>query len=115
MRNNIKLILETASGWITRNGNRNSLITLTQAEPTADGKKLIIYYTVIPENQERAAHEFLTRHNDDIRNFVKQKMKREPAWLRFVQDRGERNRERISDLLDGTTESHGNIPDRLHE
>lgn len=115
MKNNNKLILETASDWITRNSNRNSLITLTKSEPTSDGKKLLIFYTVIPESQERQAHEFLTRHGDVIRDYVKKKLKREPAWFRFILDTGERNRERISDLLDGTEDSHGNIPDRLHE
>lgn len=115
MKNNIKSILAVASDWITRNSNRNSLITLTQASPTSDGKKLIIFYTVIPESQERAASEFLTRHGDNMRNYVKQKMKREPAWFRFVLDKGERNRERVSDLLDGTEDSHGSIPDRLHD
>ncbi len=115
MKNNNKLILEIASDWITRNSNRNSLITLTKSDTTTDGKKLLIFYTVIPEAQERPAHEFLTRNADIIRDYVKKKMKREPAWFRFILDKGERNRERISDLLDGTEDSHGNIPERLHE
>ncbi len=114
MKHNLKLILATAAGWITRNSNRNSLITLTRADYSTDGKKLFIYYTVLPNTQERPAHEFLTRHGDDIRNHVKTKMKTQPAWFRFQLDSGERNRERISDLLDGTVESHGDIPDRLH-
>lgn len=115
MKNNNKLILATAADWITRNSNRNSLITLTRSDMTTDGKKMLIFYTVIPESQERPAHEFLTRHGDDIRNYVKKKMKREPAWFRFILDTGERNRERVSDLLDGTQDSHGNMPERLHE
>lgn len=115
MKNNIKLILATAAQWVTENGNRNSLITFTRAEPTPDGKKLLIFYTVLPETQERPAHEFLTRHGDDMRNYVKKKMKREPAWFRFIMDTGERNRERVSDLLDDTLETHGNIPERLHD
>jgi ribosome-binding factor A len=115
MKNNIKLILATAGDWITRNSNRNSLITLTRADTTADGKKLLIFYTVLPESQSVPAHEFLTRHGDDIRNYVKKKMKREPAWFRFIVDTGERNRERVSDLLDDTGETHGNIPERLHD
>ncbi len=115
MKNNIKLILANAGDWITRNSNRNSLITLTRTERSVDGKKLHIFYTVIPENQERPAHEFLTRHVDDIRDHVKKKMKNQPPWFRFQLDTGERNRERVSDLLDGTSESHGDIPERLHK
>ena len=115
MKNNLKLILATAADWITRNGNRRSLITFTRGEYSTDGKKLFIMYTVIPENQERQAEEFLTRHGDDIRNHVKSKMKTQPAWFRFKLDSGERNRERISDLLDDTTDSHGSIPEILHK
>ncbi len=115
MKNNLKLILATAADWITRNGNRRSLITFTRGEYSTDGKKLFIMYTVIPESQERQAEEFLTRHGDDIRNHVKSKMKTQPAWFRFKLDSGERNRERISDLLDDTTDSHGSIPEILHK
>ena len=115
IKNKTKLILATASEWITQNSNRTSLITFTRAEPTPDGKKLLIFYTVLPENQQRPAHEFLTRHGDDIRTYVKKKMKREPMWFRFILDTGERNRERVSDLLDDTENTHGNIPTSLHE
>lgn len=115
MKNNLKLILATAADWITRNGNRRSLITFTRGEYSTDGKKLFIMYTVIPESQERQAEEFLTRHGDDIRNHVKNKMKTQSAWFRFKLDSGERNRERISDLLDDTTDSHGSIPEILHK
>ncbi len=115
MKNNVKLILATAADWITRNANRRSLITFTRGEYSTDGKKLYIMYTVIPESQERQAEEFLTRHGDDIRNHVKVKMKTQPAWFRFKLDSGERNRERISDLLDDTADSHGSIPEILHK
>jgi hypothetical protein len=37
-------------------------------------------------------------------------MKTQPAWFRFIIDTGERNRERVSDLLDDTTDTHGDIP-----
>ncbi len=113
MKNNIKLTLATASDWITRNGNRSSLITLTRADFSSDRKKLHIYYTVIPNNQERPAEQFLTRHADDIREYVKKKMKTQPAWFRFHLDTGERNRERVSDLLAETTDTHGHIPEKL--
>ncbi len=112
-RNNIKLMMEIASDWITRNGNRRSLITLTRADYSTDGKKLHIFYTVIPETQERPAEEFLVRHADDIQRYVKLKMKNQPPWFRFMLDTGERNRERITDLLHDTTETHGHVPENL--
>ena len=115
MKNNIKLVMATAADWVTRNGNRRSLITFTRAEHSSDGKKLHIFYTVIPESQERQAEEFLQRHGDDIRDHVKKKMKTQPAWFRFVLDHGDRNRVRVTDLLDDTTDSHGSIPDILHK
>ncbi len=115
MKNNVKLILATAADWVTRNGNRRSLITFTRAEYSSDGKKMYILYTVLPESQENQAEEFLTRHCDDIRNHVKIKMKTQPAWFRFKLDTGEHNRQRVTDLLDDTAETHGSIPEILHK
>lgn len=115
MKNNIKLIMSQIADWITRNGNRKSLITLTRAAYSDDHKKLQIFYTVIPENQEAPALEFLTRHTHDIRDHIKKQTKREVGFFNFALDIGERNRERISDLLEDTAESHGAIPKTLHD
>ncbi len=115
MKHNNKLLLEQLSDWITRNGNRRSLITLTRAEFSNDHKKLHVYYTVIPESQESPANEFLNRQIHSMRDFIKKHAKLEPTFFTFVLDKGERNREHISDLLAGTTETHGSIPETLHE
>ncbi len=115
MKNNSKLILSQIADWITRNGNRKSLITLTRAVFSEDHKRLQVFYTVIPESQESPALEFLTRHTHDIRDHIKKNTKREPPFFSFILDIGERNRERVSDLLADTAETHGAIPKTLHD
>ena len=95
-----KEIKKFASEYITRESTRLSLITIMRCEISADGKRAVIYISVLPEKAEIIAMDFLKRHQDDIRQYVMHhsKINRMP-WLRFTLDTGEKNRQLVDELL----------------
>ena len=97
----IKEILhDLGARFLMLNGSGASLLTVTNVELTTDGKRATIFFTVFPDGFEKTALEFAKRKRSEFKEFVKEnsKLGRIPQ-LDFEIDSGEKNRQRIDDLL----------------
>ena len=94
-----ELILHTASDFIKRESNRNSLITVTSVSVSDDLKYANIFVTVLPDNQEKAAMDFLKRSRSDFKKFFKEKSKvGQIPFFDFHIDLGEKHRQKIDEI-----------------
>lgn len=95
-----ELISHLAAEFIALESNRTSLITITGCKLSTDGKRTTILYTVLPENQEQAAKDFISRRRLDFKHYIQDKSRigRIPH-LNFMLDAGEKNRQKIDFLL----------------
>jgi len=93
------LIKEAASEFIQRESNRNSMITVTNTAFSTDFKKVSIFVTVFPEQQEVAAIDFLKRNRRDFKEYLKShtRLKRIPL-VDFDLDQGEKSRQRLDEI-----------------
>lgn len=93
-------IRELAAEFVSRESNRQSLITITGVRTFDANKNATVYFTVLPENQEEAALEFLKRQRSAFREYVKEKapLGRVP-FFDFQIDLGEKNRQRIEEII----------------
>ena len=95
--NNIK---ELAAQFLGRENNRTSLITVTYCSTSPDFKKATIFITVLPESKEEAALNFIKRNLGDLREFLKKNMPiKIIPFLDVAIDKGEKNRQKIDELL----------------
>ena len=76
------------------------MITVTRVEASRIANRATIYYTVLPENKEDAATDFLKRNRSDFRAYVKYnaRLMRVP-FFDFEIDRGEKARQKIDASL----------------
>ena len=95
-----------AAEFVIRHSGTKSLITITDSKIDDDMKNSVIFFTVIPTKYEDEVLDFLKRQRTEFREFVKEK------WnMRFIPrfdfeiDKGERNRQRIDELLKKAHES----------
>jgi ribosome-binding factor A len=95
-----EILRDLGARFLLLNGNGSSLLTVTNVELTSDGKRAIIFFTVFPDNFEKTALEFAKRKRSEFKEFVKEnsKLGRIPL-LDFEIDSGEKNRQRIDNLL----------------
>lgn len=95
-----ELIKHLAAEYLSHESNRTSLITITGCKLSGDSKRALILYTVLPDNQEAAAKDFLTRKRGDFKTYVQDhsRIGRIPQ-LTFALDNGEKNRQKIDFLL----------------
>ena len=94
------LLMKYAAEFVERTSNKNSIITITGVELSEDLKTANILFTVLPESYEEAALDFLKRQRSDFRDYVKKLWKaRLLPFFDFAIDKGEKNRQRIDELL----------------
>lgn len=76
-----------AAEFINRESNRRSLITVTRVTMDDKGLRAQIFVSVFPDTQAAAALDFLSRMEDDFRNYVRKHIKIHvlPRFT-FVQD-----------------------------
>lgn len=98
-----EMMKELAAQFLQNESNHTSLITVTKADISSDFKRATIYVTVYPETAQESALNFLKRKRKGLKDYVKPKvnMKRIP-FFDFDIDKGEKNRQRIYDLLKET-------------
>ncbi len=90
---------ETAAEFLAREANRQSLITVTGAMLSENGKSVNILISVYPESAEQSALEFANRNRREFMDFFKTRVRGgAPAHIEFVIDRGEKNRQRLDEL-----------------
>jgi len=97
IKNNIK---ELAAIYIEREAGPSSMITVTRALISPDGKKATIMVSVLPKEKEKAAYGFIKRNLGELRKYVSKNLKINPIPFLDVQiDEGEKNRQKIDELL----------------
>ena len=88
-----------AAEFLAREANRNTLITVTRAEVSEDGRRGVVYITVYPESGEEAALAFANRNRGELGLFLSKRTKgmRIPH-IDFVIDEGDKHRRRLDEL-----------------
>jgi ribosome-binding factor A len=82
-------VREVAAEFLAREANRNSLITVTRAELSENGRRCNIFITAL---------KFANRNRRELSEFFKKRVKGVPPRIEFVIDRGEKNRQRLDEL-----------------
>lgn len=94
------LIKEKTALFLNRENNGTSLITVTSATVSPDLKKATIFITVLPDKFENTALLFAKRKRPEIREFLKKHMMTKVIpFIEIEVDRGEKNRQKIDELL----------------
>ncbi len=94
------VITRIAAEFLKDEANPSPLITVTRSNISPDLKQASVFVSVLPEKDEDKAMIFLMRKQHALRSYAKKhlSMKRLP-FFEFVLDKGERNRQRIDDVL----------------
>lgn len=95
----IEQIRKLASQFIERESNRNSLVTVTWVVLSDDDKTATIFVSVLPEDKEKAALDFLKRKRSEFKHYFKEhgSIGRIP-FFDFEIDIGQKNANRIEEL-----------------
>ena len=95
-----EIIRQLAAKYLSVWSNRTSLITVTGIDISSDGKNAIILVSVLPSDASENALHFVKRRRTDFRDYVKKnsRLKQLPRFD-FAIDQGEKNRQRIDELL----------------
>lgn len=93
-------VRELAATFIEKEAGPTSMITVTRVVLSPDNKKATIMISVLPRDKEQAAFGFIKRNLGDMRKFVAKGLKINPLpFLDVKIDDGEKNRQRIDELL----------------
>ena len=94
------LIKELAAKFLARENNKTSLITVIHADTSPDLKRATIFITVLPDNKEQEVLEFVKRKRGEFREVLKKTLTiKTIPFLDFAIDKGEKNRQKIDELL----------------
>ncbi len=95
-----ELLRHLAADFIQRESNGTSLVTVTRADISPSNKRVIILFTVLPEDKEHYVVELLDRRKRDFMQFIDKhaRIGRMPE-IQFQVDKGEKNRQKIDSLL----------------
>ena len=95
-------IKELSAQFLSRVDNRTSLITITSANVSPDMKKATVFITVLPEEKENDALFFIKRNLGELRKFLQENLPiKIIPFLDVAIDLGEKNRQKIDELLWG--------------
>jgi ribosome-binding factor A len=95
-----ELIRKHVATFIEKESTSQSLITVTRVDISPDFKNGTIFFTTLPEREEKTALLFLQRKRSDLRDYLKKHLKtRIIPFVDIVIDEGERNRQKIDALL----------------
>ena len=94
-----ELLRELAAEYFSRESNRTSLITITDVELRSRNSRATILFTVMPESEEQAVHDFMHRQLTEFREYVgsHSKIMRIP-FFEVAVDKGEKNRQRLDEV-----------------
>lgn len=93
-------IKELSAIYIERLSGNSSMITVTRVTLSPDNKKAKIMISVLPREKERAAYGFIRRNLGEIRKNISKNLKINPIpYLDVAIDEGEKNRQKIDELL----------------
>jgi ribosome-binding factor A len=97
-----EIIRVLATSFISLESNYTSLITVTGVDLSKKGDHATVMFTVLPEDKEDDALDFLKRKRADFREYVKKesRLARIP-FFDFEIDMGEKNRQKIDEISRG--------------
>lgn len=94
------IIKELAAQFLGKENNRTSLITVTECTCSSDLKRATIYITVMPDSKEHSVLHFVKRKSGELRKFLKNNLTtKNIPFVEIMIDRGEKNRQKIEELL----------------
>lgn len=94
------VIRKVIDEYISKNSGGQSLITITSIVQADRSNDVKVRVSVLPESQENAVIDFLTRNVTDIRNDIKEKTRvGQLPFLHFEIDRGEKHRQEIFEII----------------
>ncbi len=86
--------------FIEKESNKESLVTITRCEISSDRKNIDVLISVFPQDKEKQVIDFLDRRKWDARDYIKKKIQtRIIPFVHFKIDEGEKNRQKIDQLL----------------
>lgn len=89
-----------AAKFLNAESNRTSMLTVTDARISNDGKMATILFTVYPTSKEKAALDFIKRKRSEFREFAMKNIKiGKIPFFDFKIDLGEKHRQKIDDVL----------------
>lgn len=91
-------IRKAAGDFIAQQANRNALITPTRVDISPDLKNATVYFTVLPEQHEEEALNFLRRKRSEFKHFLKKKHFKRLPLTDFKIDYGEKNRQALDNI-----------------
>lgn len=92
-------LLKLSADFLEKNSNRTSLITVTNIIVRDRRREAIVFISVLPEDQEKAALDFANRQKKELRLFIRSRVKMGYVPKIFFEiDKGEKNRQRIDFL-----------------
>jgi ribosome-binding factor A len=95
-----ELLHDLGARFLSINGNKSSLMTVTSVELSRDKKRATIFFTVFPEEFEKTALEFAKRKRGEFKQFIKDNSRLGfIPQFDFAIDLGEKNRQKIDELL----------------
>ena len=97
----LSLLKELAAKFIQSEAGPHSLITITDCVVSADYKRAKFFISVLPQKEEEFALDFVKRKRTELREFIRKSggVARVP-FIDFEIDKGEKNRQRIDELLE---------------
>lgn len=94
------IIKELASEFLSRESNRQSLVTVTDVIFSTRSKQAKILISVLPDFKGEAALDFAKRKRAELRDYIKQKSKLSILpFLDIELDIGEKNRQNVDRLI----------------
>ena len=95
-----EILKELAADFIQKESSGKSLITVTGCEVADNQRTAIIYFSVLPADTEEEALNFTKRQRKEFREYIKKHSRlRYVPFIDFEIDLGEKNRQRIEELL----------------
>ena len=90
----------TAAEFLSREAGRLSMITVTEARISSDGRSGRVYITVLPDSAEQSALAFANRNRGEFSVFFKKRIRGiSPLHVTFVLDEGEKSRQRLDEIV----------------
>jgi ribosome-binding factor A len=90
---------EVAAEFLAREAGPQSLITVTSASLSSEGRRGTVFITVLPESAEAAALAFANRNRGEFGQFFEKRIRGVSVpRVEFALDRGEKSRQRLDDI-----------------
>lgn len=96
----VDILKSLASEFLSKESNRQSLVTVTDVHFNARAKKATILISVLPDHKAQAALDFAKRKRAELRAYIKEKSRL--SILPFIDielDFGEKNRQIVDALV----------------